>query len=638
MRSLFTVELAPAWREGASDRRGLALVATLIVLAVMGIVVAGAVRAAMTTVRTAGLDYHEARAFYAAEAGAEAALSQIKSFLHDGYLEDSELTVITPPDLEDFSYDSFSVEKRGGAVVETITDGPFAGLYSLTQVVDIYSVAADRNGTVSGVVLGAKAQAIPIFQFGIFYEEDLEGTNGPPLTFVGRVHSNGNIYLSSPNAWYREMITTPNKVFRDRKDYHSILNGVYINDDFGAEVALTFDSRDTPDPETFKAASCANFSCRLKTDAFEVDSLKLPLPDGTPPYELVRPRDIDDGAAEKDVKFSWNADAYLTVDLTALVERTALCGVVGVEEPDDEKANQKWWPTITIERNGQPLPTSPELCDMFQWTWSAFYDAREKRMKDVLDIRMQKVRNWVNADPARTMEIIYVNFIVPTGIATYPAEANNLILDAKVDPALRVRNGALLPNRLSVATDWPLYVKGSYNSAMGQKAPAALVGDGITILSNAWLDSNNRPSDAIVTACVSDVFEGQPCKAYAAWVWTPKAAGGTTINAAFLVGHSATPCDHETAGCLGGFEDFYGGGIENFPRFLENWSGVKMTYRGSLVSLFTNQKTTSTWNLTYYNPPTRDWSFDTDFRNPALLPPGTPNVGNVVRTAMRDAF
>jgi hypothetical protein len=61
-------------------------------------------------------------------------------------------------------------------------------------------------------------------------------------------------------------------------------------------------------------------------------------------------------------------------------------------------------------------------------------------------------------------------------------------------------------------------------------------------------------------------------------------------------------------------------------------------YRGALVSPFTSQKTTGTWNGTYYVPPQREWSFDTDFRNPRKLPPGTPNVGYVLRTAMREAF
>jgi hypothetical protein len=194
---------------------------------------------------------------------------------------------------------------------------------------------------------------------------------------------------------------------------------------------------------------------------------------------------------------------------------------------------------------------------------------------------------------------------------------------------------------MTVATEWPLYVRGSYNAAMGRKQPAALVGDGITILSSIWLDDQNRPPADIFTICEGDIFPDDPCKAYLDWTvgWNDRPAGETSVNAAILAGHWATPCDHEEPGCTGGLEDFYGGGIENFPRFLENWAtSVSFRYRGSLVSLFTSQKTTGTWNLRYYVPPRRDWAFDTDFRDPALLPPGTPTVGSVVRTAMREAF
>ncbi|UCC71810.1 MAG: hypothetical protein JSV86_15755, partial [Gemmatimonadota bacterium] len=315
-----------------SDRGGLALVATLLVLTVMAVLVAAAVQSSMTSVRTSGMEYHEARVFYAAEAGAEVALSQLKLALQDGYLSDSELSDINPPALEEFSFDSFSVQRLDTAVVEEISDGPYAGLWALTQNVEVYSLASDPGGNTSGVVLAAKAQAIPIFQFGVFYEEDLEATNGPPMTFAGRVHANGNIYLSSANAWYMEMITTPSKVFHNRKDHDRILNGVFIFNPVTTDsVELDFDSRTTPGAEAFKAESWAKFNAQLRTDAFDTDSLRLPLPQGVPARELIRPKEPgSDTEAEKSVKFAWNADMYVTVDLTDIRQRDAVCGATGV--------------------------------------------------------------------------------------------------------------------------------------------------------------------------------------------------------------------------------------------------------------------------------------------------------------------
>lgn len=184
-------------------------------------------------------------------------------------------------------------------MIETVTDGPYAGLYSLTQHIEITSEATDPLGNTSAVVVAAKAQAFPIFQFGVFFEEDLEATNGPSMTFAGWVHSNGNIYLSSKNAWYKDMITTPNKIFHDRKDNHSVKNGVWIADAGGRDVRLLFDSRTHPSPAAFRARSSTDFDNRLKTDAYGVDSLKLPLPEGVDAYELLRPRDPGDGELER---------------------------------------------------------------------------------------------------------------------------------------------------------------------------------------------------------------------------------------------------------------------------------------------------------------------------------------------------
>ncbi len=127
------------------------------------------------------------------------------------------------------------------------------------------------------------------------------------------------------------------------------------------------------------------------------------------------------------------------------------------------------------------------------------------------------------------------------------------------------------------------------------------------------------------------------------------------VHAAVAAGFSATPCDvnralppcnpadsaafHGTPLTAGAYPN-YGGGLENFPRFLEDWGGVDMLYRGSLVSLFQSRyakRKRWAWD-SYYDPPTRDWAFDMAFRDPTKLPPGTPTVGSVIQTAFRPIY
>jgi hypothetical protein len=278
-------------------------------------------------------------------------------------------------------------------------------------------------------------------------------------------------------------------------------------------------------------------------------------------------------------------------------------------------ANNTPYPTITVTRPaGYLAPTPAELCTMISWQWSAFYEGREQAMIDLVNLDLALFGIWADGDPTKASQITYFQFITPDpALTTWTSAQKAMLADGTLDPALRLRHGIELANPLSVASHYPLYVQGDYNKQDWK--PAALIGDAITILSNAWKDSDHQAQTIIKTD-----------------------AADTEVYAAILAGHKATPCDHEDPGCAGGYTDFYGGGIENFPRFLEKWSGIRLTYSGALVSIHESVIANSTWTGTYYSPPVRDWSFDTRFQDPRNLPPGTPVVGNVLHTAFRPVY
>jgi len=582
----------------AFDQRGFALEATIFTMVIATIVMAALFTAAMTTFRTAGMELGNTRAIYAAEGGAEAAMAQLTAALEDGNLSDSELALLAPPTIQGFSFDSFDVQRLGGIVIEPITDGPFIGLKSLTQRVDIYSEAVDPIGNSGAVIVSAKAQAIPIFQFGVFYEKDLEITNGPPMYFDGWVHSNGNIFLSSNNSYFRDVITTPGSLVHDRKDNHDIKHGVHVADAGGTDVQLSFDSRSHPTANAFRARSHADFDDRVKTGAYAVDTLRLPLPGGMSAHEVIRVREGTDGSLERATKWAWKADFHVTIDLNAALNAGNTCTY------------------ITMDRGTTGLAT-PGLADceaIFDFNYEKFVDGRESRWVDVLDVNIAALNAWMSGAPAdRQVSIFYVEF---TGAGTAP----DLTGDG-VYPAVRLQNGAWLFAPLSVATEWPMIVDGDYNTVGWQ--PAAVVGDNLTILSNAWDDADPEHQNT---------FGSNPGHAFPV-NFSRTNASNTSVFAAVMAGHSSTPCDHESPGCGGSVQ--YGGGLENFPRFLERWSGRTLTYYGSLVSLYEAQMATGTWGGSYYSPPGRNWFFDTRFRDPANLPPGTPVVGNVIHTAFR---
>ena len=240
-----------------AGNEGLALVTTILVMVLL--------TAGVAAMKTTSADYQSSRTFYIAEAGVEATLGQIQLALQDGVVTDDELSNITPPTLSGFEFNQFEVVKDGALVTETITDGPFTGMYSLSQNLRITSQVTNPAGTHSAVELGAKAQANPIFQFAVFFQGDLEDYAGSRKDMVGRVHTNGDLFLGGDDLHFHSTVTTPNRIHRDHKIFHDNPNnaGVWIKNGSGTEVKLTFDSDDTPDPELFKQKSTDDFGAQL---------------------------------------------------------------------------------------------------------------------------------------------------------------------------------------------------------------------------------------------------------------------------------------------------------------------------------------------------------------------------------------
>ena len=93
----------------------------------------------------------------------------------------------------------------------------------------------------------------------------------------------------------------------------------------------------------------------------------------------------------------------------------------------------------------------------------------------------------------------------------------------------------------------------------------------MNILSNSWNDANS--------------LQGL----------SSRVATSTTVNTAIVAGSVPTT----TAS--------YSGGIENFTRFLEDWSSAYFTIYGALAKLSDSEQATQPWANASYNPPNRRW-------------------------------
>jgi len=196
--------------------------------------------------------------------------------------------------------------------------------------------------------------------------------------------------------------------------------------------------------------------------------------------------------------------------------------------------------------------------------------------------------------------------------------------------AVRLVNGSLgnLPVRpdnglggFTLASEELAYVLGNYNAnAAGFGDPhayAAVMADTVTLLSNNWSDlvSFQKPADANGRPAVTSYYR-------------LAVATGKNINFP-TVGAAGVPQDFGTDG-----------GVHNFLRYLENWGGQTLNYRGSMASLYYSQYGTGVFKCcgTVYSPPTRNYAFDTDFLDLNKMPPGTPKFRDVVNVGFQQVF
>jgi hypothetical protein len=228
--------------------------------------------------------------------------------------------------------------------------------------------------------------------------------------------------------------------------------------------------------------------------------------------------------------------------------------------------------------------------------------------------------NTVPPNPYQPLPVCDFN---PAGLPAVAGGRQNWVAGAH--HVLRLIDGSLgnLPIRpdnglggFTVVSENPVYVWGNYNSNAGDPfwanptanpnpnpashSEAAIIADAITFLSNNWSDLNDWQNPTNRAARPSTVT-----------YYRMAIAAGKNMNFPQT------------------FAKDFGtdGGLHNFLRYLENWGG-NSNYRGSLISLYYSTYDTSIFKCctTVYNPPNRNYFFDTDFLIPTNLPPGTPEL------------
>lgn len=306
-----------------------------------------------------------------------------------------------------------------------------------------------------------------------------------------------------------------------------------------------------------------------------------------------------------------------------------------------------WWkPTSCPWTNSMPSPTTSRMSMWFQdmdYRRGGFWNHREQQWMYLLNINVRALIEWnsMNSDVlfnrADTTHGGLVFYFSVSGPDANAAQ-NNYGVRVFDSADLDTRNstfptGVADPTGLTIVSDQGMVIQGNYNSK--DKQPASILSDAQWILSQGWevpmpsTTAGNRND----SKSVFDLSTNNRDVPTTDW-HSPAATGGAasftgatalSINSALLFGLGQSTLD----------PNWYNGGLENFPRFLESWDGFTLNYRGSFVSLGDAQHKKADWacgsgNDCYgsgvYDPPERNYDYDSDFNTVEKLPPETPKI------------
>jgi len=540
------------------NQNGLATMIALVMMILLTMIGISALMVADDEISIASNESGEMAAFYAAEAGLEAAAASIQS----QYESTGAPPTTMPSGSETLGHSvvAYNTVDNGAAVTRPLTLGTLAGLNAIIKTYTITSTGTNQtNESQIQLEQDFECALVPIFQFAVFYGNDLEIAPGPDMTLIGRVHSNGNLWLQAGSNLYMEsFVTCSGDLIHGRKGPGSVDNGdVWIKDTEGNYQNMknadgTFLQSSTTG--WYDTAS-SRWDGRVQDAAFGQEDLNLPLANSTgDPHKLIE-RTVDlDGDA--------NPDSYETKADLKIINGAVLAKIGTV------------WTDIT-----SLLPSGTV-------TQNKFYDHRENDTVYSTDVDMQKL----------------------SGSTYFPSNGVVYASDRRAGTfnGLRLVNGSSVGQPVSVFSENPMYVKGDFNNV--NKQPVALCADAVTFLSNNWVDSNSYSGN------LGD-----------------RVATDTECNASVMTGNVETTSSD------------YNGGLENLPRFLEDWSAAPkktFTFKGSLVNLWNSVQAIGDWSYgsPKYTAPIRNWAYDTDLDDPTKLPPETPKALVFHRTGWRQQY
>ncbi len=614
-----------------SQEKGIALIAAMMMLGLLASLLGAYFLLTQTELRMAKSSKDSQSGFNAAEAGLNLRAEQIREIFQDYDRPEG----VSPTSVEqcedggnggsgDYQCQEFEFS-NGHHAVTYVTENPdnplprvipsgeiFAGLSAQEYRYDVRSVGRNKAESNEAILdLSFFSRLIPLFQFAIFFEEDLEIFNGATMTVDGRVHTNGDFYLSPQDGGTTNLtgqLSVAGKFYRGKKS-ESTCSGY-------TGTARVSDTPDKTAPNYITLPSCSSSRSQITNVTSWRDNIDITMD----PVQVPNPSVMN---SFSNGDYWQKADVRLVLRLDGSGNVLTTNSITGVEVVDTSGANVAAATTalhsvactglitegasnLSVGNRGVEDTSKLRLYREYQ------YDAVTNEFQRTLEVDMLALLNCMQRNPT-ILGGKLLNDDTEGGLVFYFAIDGPLSSHVRNNYSVRIRNAASLQSNiagastvkgLTLVSDQGIVIWGNYNSTGW--IPSALMGDTLWLLSPSWTDADSLVTDAYT-----------------------RDGSAVTVNAAVISGVRRTGGSNGVDGQDQGV-DTNGGGVINIFRFNE-WFRVgsssipDFTYSGSLVSLGAPRKSDSTWGpFTYYSAPNRVWSYETRFNDPDQLPPMTP--------------
>lgn len=314
-------------------------------------------------------------------------------------------------------------------------------------------------------------------------------------------------------------------------------------------------------------------------------------------------------------------------------------GVITSKDRNDDicPIGAPWWKPTSCGALSQPGSKS-WFTDM-DYRRGGFWNHREQQWMYLLNVNVRALIEWngqngdvlfPHGDSSDGGLVFFFSVKGPNATAAQNNYGVRIFDSADLDTRnYTFPTGVTDPTGLTVVSDQGMILQGNYNTK--DKQPAAILSDALWVLSQGWevpSNSGNHPNDRKSVFDLDTDIRDVPSSDAPGGTGGQGSFSGTTalgINAALLFGLGPSTKD----------PNWYNGGLENFPRFLESWDNRTLNYRGSFVSLGRAQHKLANWacgsgddcnGTGVYDPPSRAYDYDADFNLVEKLPPMTPKI------------